>query len=133
MGNAAGREMVDPMAVNTPMLGLCVVSGFFNSVERGRFRMGNAYTNAVLMMLFGLSTGFANVIGDPLRGAQLGVTGSLLFLAGRPLKALYTNKLFSPYVHNAIGSFYCGYHALQWYKAAFEFEDAGEDRDDDEF
>lgn len=133
MGNSAGREIADPRAINTPMLGLCVASGVFNSIDKGRVRISNAYTNAVLLMIFGLSTGFTNVIDDPIRGAQFGVAGSLIFVAGRPLKALYTNKLFSPYVHNAIGSFYFGYHSLQWYKAASEFEDAGEDDDDNVF
>lgn len=133
MGNSAGREIADPTAINTPMLGLCIVSGLFNSMEKGRVRISNAYTNALLLLMFGLSTGFTNVIADPIRGAQFGVAGSAIFLAGRPLKALYTNKLFSPYIHNVIGSFYFGYHSLQWYKAANEFEDAREDDDGNVF
>lgn len=132
MGNSAGREMMNPTAVNTPMLGLCVFSGLFNSIDRGRLRIGNAYTNIALLMIFGLSTGFSDVLHQPIRGAQLGIVGSCIFLAGRPMRALYTNRFLSPHVHNAVGSFYLVYHSVTWYRAAYEFEDAREGGEDEE-
>lgn len=129
MGTTSSREMVSVHAVNTPMVGVCGFSTLFNSVDRGWFRYGNVYTNFALVMLFGLSTGFTEVIHEPIRGAKFGVAGSLLFLAGRPLKILYTQRFLSPVMHNAIGSLYLGYHGFSWYRATYEFEDAGEDDD----
>eukprot|EP00796_Vickermania_ingenoplastis_P001593 gene1593-970_t len=132
MGSSAGREMVQPTAVNTPMIGLCAFAGVFNSMERGQFRVSNAYTSIALMMIFGFSTGFTEVLNDPVRGAQLGTLGASVFLAGRPLRILYTNRLMSPLVHNGVGSFYLAYHMLSWYRSKYAFEDALEDVGEEE-
>lgn len=129
MGNTAHREMISPSAINTPMMGFCVLSGVFNTMERGRLRIGNVYTNICIFMLFGLSTGFANALNDPDKGAKFGVAGSCVFLGARPLKVLYTNRLVPAYIHNSIGCFYAAYHSLCWYRGVTEFEDAGEDED----
>lgn len=122
---------MNPQAVNTPIIGVCIFSALFNSMERGRLRISNAYCNMLLIMIFSFSTGFGDVLHLPHQKAELGMLGSSLFLAARPLKVLYTNRFLPPYVHNAIGSFYLAYHGLSWYRLKSSFEDAGEDADHD--
>lgn len=127
------REWFNPYAINTPLIGLCQLSIFFNSATKGRVIMSNVYCNLLLTMLLGVSNGCYGNLEEPLWGARLGMLGSLCFTVGAPARLIFTNRFFPRYVHYGIGSFYCTYHSLQWYKEMHGFEDAGEDAEDERF
>ncbi|KPI87404.1 hypothetical protein ABL78_3488 [Leptomonas seymouri] len=127
MGGPMSKDWFNPYSVNTPLLGVSTFSLYFNSVRNGKMYFVNVYTNLILWMILGTSNGFYGTLQDPLWGARLGLLGSVIFTLGAPAKVLFTSRLFPRYVHYGVGSCYCTYHSLQWYKALHYFEDAGED------
>ncbi|KAL7699762.1 hypothetical protein N2W54_004079 [Lotmaria passim] len=133
MGGPMSKDWFDPYSVNTPLIGISAISLYFNSVQNGKMRSANVYTNFFLCMILGTSNGFYGSLQDPLWGARIGLLGSVIFTLGAPAKIIFTNRLFPRYVHYGIGSFYCTYHSLQWYKWKHYFEDAGEDDEDERF
>lgn len=133
MSGPMSRDWFDPYAINTPMIVLCQLSLYFNSVLKGKMIVANVYSNIFLTMIFGTSNGFYGTLQNPLWGAKLGLLGSVLFTVGAPARLVFTNRFFPRYVHYGIGSCYCTYHALQWYNANHYFEDAGEDAEDERF
>ncbi|EPY26237.1 hypothetical protein STCU_02526 [Strigomonas culicis] len=131
MVSSFGTDGFSPWAVNSPLLMICTLSFFFNSVKNGVLITSNALGNIGLFFLLGISNAMSLPSHDHVLSAKLGLVGSAYWTAGLKLQLIYTQRLFRAPVHYAIGTGYMTYHAVRWYQATHDFEDAGEDRDDD--
>ncbi|RNE98087.1 hypothetical protein TraAM80_08963 [Trypanosoma rangeli] len=130
MGGNSCREMMNPYAVNTPLMAVCVTSLLFNSVQGGTLRSSNVYNNFIVLYMLGFSTGM-------LDGSSAAVMRREAWPFG--LFLLYIRPKCAASVHEAPFSrlhtlrhrgTYMTYHALQWYRETTYFEDAMEDDKD---
>ncbi|CBH18604.1 uncharacterized protein TEOVI_000661600 [Trypanosoma equiperdum] len=127
MGGSSSREMMNPYAVNTPLMGICLASIMFNSVQGRTLRSSNVFNNLILIYALGFSTGLSTVMQQPIWGAKVGIAAALGFTFGPNLRLIYLQRLFPDYVRYGIGSVYIAYHSLQWYSEVHAWEDAMED------